>query len=1030
MSDQASVTFKDVAGYFSEAEWDVVGEWQKELYKKVVEELRDNLISRGYSIVNPDVIVRIKKEDEKYFTQHFEWDGKENPHDPMKSLPIVTSVFPVCIKEEDDLPSTDHSESETSEQIHPPVTSSHSVTPDILIRFERERFKTEPKESEERGNLIPTGSCEELRDARDATWIKADNEASVTFKDVAAYFLDVEWSILGERQKELYKKAIKEIHDILTSQGYSIVNPDVLFKIKKEDEKHFTQQFEREGKEKPNDPPRSLPVVTSVFTLNIKQEEDLPFADPPESETSEQTRLPVTSSQNVTADHTAENLKVEEVLVGDQLERGEEDTDTKSGLPDVTSLFTVIIKEEDDDPFMDPPESETSEQIQSSVTGSSDVKSDILVQLKEEGSEIEPQGFEDRGNLPDMGTFEELQETDLESKQVECLRHPVRYLQMSQKRKFDASAGDASKKRKTITIEQKVEIIKRSERGETPSSIGKALGYSRSTIGTILKDKVKIMDYVKGCAPLKATIITKQRSSLIIKMEKLLIVWLEDQNQRNIPISLSLVRAKARSLFSDLKAREENDECDEEFVASRGWFNRFKVRANLHTIKVQGEVAGADVSAARSFPEQLKNIIEEGGYIPDQIFNVVETELCWRKMPEKNDILKEEKIAPGHKVSKDRLTLLLGGNASGDFKLKPLLVYHSLNPRALSRVIKAALPVIWKANSKAWVTLAIFEDWFKNHFIPAVEHYCLEKEIPFKILLVLDNAPGHRSTSGELHPNVNVVFLPPNTTSLLQPMDQGVIASFKAYYLRQTFSQAVKATQDNETTLRDFWKSYNIYGAIKNIAQSWNEVKKSKMEGVWKKLCPQFAPESQVFTGDDITEARRAVVDIGNQLKLDIDENDVVELLASRGKELSNEDLIELEKQMEAVEENGELDMPEQKKFTTKELAEAFRLIEAGMAKLEEQDPNTERFTKVYRAVSKDLSCYKAIYNEKKKRSLQSSLDAYFKKSYLVKPAANPHQQTANTDSSEVNPDSPATGPSSPTQDPSSTVAISPSSSS
>ncbi|XP_069765903.1 activating transcription factor 7-interacting protein 1-like isoform X4 [Narcine bancroftii] len=56
-------------------------------------------------------------------------------------------------------------------------------------------------------------------------------------------------------------------------------------------------------------------------------------------------------------------------------------------------------------------------------------------------------------------------------------------------RKSNASAGVSSKKRKTITIENKVEIIKRSERGETPSVIGKALGYSRSTIGTILKNK-------------------------------------------------------------------------------------------------------------------------------------------------------------------------------------------------------------------------------------------------------------------------------------------------------------------------------------------------------------------------------------------------------------------------------------------------------------------------------------------------------------------------------------------------------------
>lgn len=113
------------------------------------------------------------------------------------------------------------------------------------------------------------------------------------------------------------------------------------------------------------------------------------------------------------------------------------------------------------------------------------------------------------------------------------------------KNKSDASAGDTAKKRRSITMENKVEIIKRSEKGETPSSIGRALGYNRSTIATILKDKGRIMEHVKGHTPMHATIITKQRSGLIVEMERLLTVWIEDQNQCNIPISLTFVQEKA-----------------------------------------------------------------------------------------------------------------------------------------------------------------------------------------------------------------------------------------------------------------------------------------------------------------------------------------------------------------------------------------------------------------------------------------------------------------------------------------------------
>ncbi|XP_053968685.1 tigger transposable element-derived protein 1-like [Anastrepha ludens] len=128
----------------------------------------------------------------------------------------------------------------------------------------------------------------------------------------------------------------------------------------------------------------------------------------------------------------------------------------------------------------------------------------------------------------------------------------------------------------------------------------------------------------------------------------------------------------------------------------------------------------------------------------------------------------------------------------------------------------STLPVDWMANKKACVKTTVFTEWFVKYFVPETRKYMNEKGLEFKVLLLVSNAPGHRQLE---HENVQVMFLLPNTTSLIQPLDQGIIATFITYYIKRTFQYILDALdKDNLPTVIDAWKKFSIKDCVKHAA--------------------------------------------------------------------------------------------------------------------------------------------------------------------------------------------------------------------
>ncbi|KAK9841678.1 hypothetical protein WJX74_009921 [Apatococcus lobatus] len=291
----------------------------------------------------------------------------------------------------------------------------------------------------------------------------------------------------------------------------------------------------------------------------------------------------------------------------------------------------------------------------------------------------------------------------------------------------------------------------------------------RSTVTGILKEKSKWLKVEDSSGNRKHHKEAKWKD-----LETALFAWFGQSSAQNGVLSDAILSAKAKELAECMNL--------EDFKASKGWVTNFKARCGIKAYRPHGTSGAADSAGINTARAVVPRIIEEGGYTMESVYNFDEAGVYFRAKPSKT--LATGPVH-GKKMQKERITLGFAVNATGSDKIKPVVIGTAKRPRAFGKTWQPSKLVDYFFNSTACMNTSVLDQWTRTL-------NCRMADSNKRILLLMDDASSHAipdSNSKEIHglksislSNITIVFLPANTTSVVQPLDAGIIAAFKQRY--------------------------------------------------------------------------------------------------------------------------------------------------------------------------------------------------------------------------------------------------------
>jgi hypothetical protein len=213
-----------------------------------------------------------------------------------------------------------------------------------------------------------------------------------------------------------------------------------------------------------------------------------------------------------------------------------------------------------------------------------------------------------------------------------------------------------------------------------------------STVGEILRNASKYT----SMESIRSPGTKRLRNGEFPNLEQCVYLWIIDKLSNKISISDSIVVNQAKRFGEQLGISNL------EFSYSRGWLEKFKLRFNLRRYTKHGEADKVDL---KLIEDEIINIKDEiSKYNMNDVYNFDETALFYRLQPNKT---LASGCINGDGDSKERLTVALCTNATGNSKLKPLVIGKFKRPRCFGKVWDPNDVVHYYNNLKAWMTMEI-----------------------------------------------------------------------------------------------------------------------------------------------------------------------------------------------------------------------------------------------------------------------------------------------------------------------------------